>query len=87
MAKILDFKQWNERRFWEWASEWLVIPENEPIGIDFAIAFLVANKVFTIEEIRAELRNRKIVIQEWIFESAVMINEKADLERSADERK
>lgn len=79
MAKIIDFKKENERRFWEWAAEWLEIPKDEPIGIDFVIAFLVAYKVFTLEEIKAELKGRKIVLPEIIFDSAVMINNCADL--------
>ena len=79
MAKIIDFKQAQERKFFEWAHEWLTIPEGVPFEPDLIIAFLIANDVFTIEEIRAELRERKIVLPELVFESALMINEKADL--------
>lgn len=79
MAVIIDFKQENERRFMNWASEYLNIPEDMPCQPDLFIAFLIANNVFTIEEIRAELRQNKIVLHERVFESALMINEKADL--------
>ena len=65
----------------EWASEWLDIPEDMPCRPDFFIAFLIANNVFTIEEIRAQLREEKIVFPELVFESALMINEKADLKQ------
>ena len=81
MAKIINFKQENEKRFFQWASEWIDFPKNKAFGIDFVIAFLVANGVFTLEEIKAELKSRKIVLPEIIFESAVMINECADLRK------
>lgn len=86
MAKILYFKQENERRFIEWAHEWLTIPEDIKLEPDFIIAFLIANEVFTIEEIRAELSGRKIVLPEFVFKSALMINEKADLRQERSEQ-
>ena len=81
MAKIINFKQENERKFFEWAHEFLNIPEDLQLEPDFIIAFMIANNVFTIEEIRAELREKKIVLPEIVFESALMINEKADLKK------
>lgn len=86
MAKIIDFTQWNERQFMNWAREWLIIPEDRQYKPDICIAFLIANEIFTMEEIRAELRKRKIVLPEIVFESALMINEKADLRQERSEQ-
>ena len=80
---VIDFKQENERRFWEWAAEWLEIPQGETFEISFVIAFLVTNGGFTIDEIRAELKNRKIILPEQTYD-AVLLWSGADLKQEGE---
>ncbi len=79
MARVIDFKRGNEERFRAWAREWLIIPDDGKIEIEYIIAFLVANRVFTYDEIRGELRERRISISEQYFANAEEINKFFDL--------
>lgn len=75
MAQIIDFTAEVERRFYEWAAQY-VDPKNggdlSRIDIYAIILFLMKNNVFTAEEIRYELDKRKIPLHERHFESAMI---------------
>lgn len=73
MAKIIDFQEAQERRFLIWAMEWIIIPDGVRFGTDYLMAFLVDKKIFTFDEIRAEMRKRHIALNENIYKSAETI--------------
>lgn len=71
MAQIIDVININRRRFTKFAEEWLKIPPEAYCGgvirncyVCDVIAILIENKVFTLEELRRELRHNKIYIPE-----------------------
>ena len=69
MAKIIDYAAAMKKRFFAWASEYLQIPADFYYTEFDIITFLVEEKVFTVEEIRKELNDRKIVLSERVFEA------------------
>ncbi len=78
MAKIIDFRKSQEERCMAWIREYVIIEDGAPIEIEYLLAFLVGNKVFTFDEIRAELKKRKIVIPERTFEIAQKVEQDID---------
>lgn len=71
MAKIIDAININRSRFTKWAQEWLEIPPEaycnglvRDVYISDVIAVLLENKVFTLAELRFELKRNKISIPE-----------------------
>ncbi len=67
---ILEWETIMRKRFYAWASEYLNadnITQYPPFVI---LCFLVENKVFTFEEERAELDQRKIIVHENVFDLA-----------------
>ena len=59
-----------------WLREYVTIEDGPPISIEYLMAFLIGNKVFTFDEIRAELKIRHISIPEKTFEIAGMIEKR-----------
>ena len=76
MAKILDVRGVMKRRFTTWAENWLDIPiqlydngliRNEHI----IIGYLVEKGVFTMDEIRTEMKIHRIYLGEDIYKKAL----------------
>lgn len=84
MAIIIDFAQENKRKFREWVLEYLDLPDDMETQIDILIAFLIENSVFSLAEIRAEMKQRNIVIHEQYYERAAMLAEKWIAERNGE---
>lgn len=82
MAIIIDFAQENKRKFREWVLEYLDLPDDMETQIDILIAFLIENSVFSLAEIRAEMKQRNIVIHEQYYERAAMLAEQWIAERN-----
>ena len=64
----------NKKRFAAWASEWLTIPPqmiNDGMlnsgDEDYIIQFLINNGVFTVQEIKNELKRHKIFYSDRMF--------------------
>lgn len=82
MAIIIDFAQENRRKFREWVLQYLDLPADMETQIDVFIAFLVENNVFSLAEIRAEMKKEKIVIHEQYYDRAAMLAEQWIAERN-----
>lgn len=62
--------------------EYLDLPDDMETQIDILIAFLIENSVFSLAEIRAEMKQRNIVIHEQYYERAAMLAEQWIAERN-----
>ena len=70
---IIDMPGIMRRRFYEWAGEYLHTTggkELKDISPHVILSYLAENGVFTLEEARAELDKRKIIVSEGMFELA-----------------
>ena len=70
---IIDMPGIMRRRFYEWAGEYLSVTERKDladISPHVILCYLAECDVFTLEESRAELDKRKIIVSEGIFELA-----------------
>ena len=83
MAQIIDAININRSRFTKWAQEWLHIQSElyyggyiRDIYIQPIIEKLLENKVFTVEQLRAEFKNKKIFIPEIVMNKAIERSEK-----------
>ena len=71
MALTGQFEKMQEKKFLKWVSQYIQIDGcQSTIGLCDYIAFLVVKKVFTMEEIRAELLKEGISLHEEHFEKA-----------------
>ena len=64
----------NKKRFAEWASEWLTIPPQmfnngllKSEDEDYIIEMLINYGVFTVQEIKSELKRHKIFYSNRLF--------------------
>lgn len=76
MAQILDVRRIIKERFTAFAEEYLEIPpqlyENGVIRNEYVIiGYLVEKGVFTIEDIRTELRSRGIYLGDDVYKKAL----------------
>ena len=81
MAKIIDYRAIIKDRFKKWALEYLELPptffENGVIRFEYVIiAYLIEKGVFTMDELRQDLRKNKIYLHERIFQQAIVEIEK-----------
>ena len=70
---IIDMPGIMRRRFYKWAGEYLSATEGKDladISPHVILCYLAECGVFTLEESRAELDKRKIIVSEGIFELA-----------------
>lgn len=80
MARIIDFQKETIKRFTEWAKGYVKFPEDYLtedgclIYVQVIIEFLVENRVFSVEEMRKELDERKISLHEQYFMTAERIS-------------
>ena len=77
MAKIIDYRAITKERFNKWAQEYLVLPPhffvNGVIRYEYVIiAYLIEEGVFTMDELRKDLRKNKIYLHERIFQQAIV---------------
>ena len=71
--KILKFEHHAEKRFYEWAARYLRSTAGKELSqypIEHLLAKLVTSKIFTLDKLRAELRMRRIRLNESYFEKA-----------------
>ncbi len=67
---IIDMPGIMRRRFYEWAAEYLSATDGKDlkeISPHVILCYLAECGVFTLEESRAELDKRKIIVSESIF--------------------
>lgn len=76
MALTEQFEKVQEKKVIKWVSQYIQINGSiSPLHLCDFIAFLVVKKVFTMEEIREELRKERISLHEEHFEKArYMVN-------------
>ncbi len=70
MAKIIYFEKENKNKFYGWVSQYVSSKDGGEITqyrIVDLLAFLVENRVFTVKELRDELRKEKIGLDEKYF--------------------
>lgn len=70
MCKIIDLETERCKRFLSWASQYVDFPRNnkDTRGLVFAIIqYLVEEKVFTVDELKEELKKAKIYLPEMYF--------------------
>lgn len=78
MKKVIDFKAEMERRFYDWAAEYVGTQDGSDIRqfqVGTLLNFLVKENVFTVNELRNELRECHISIDEKYFEVAEKVAE------------
>ena len=76
-AKIIDYRAITKDRFKKWAQQYLEMPphffENGVIRFEYVIiAYLIEKGVFTMDELRKDLRENKIYLHERIFQQAIV---------------
>ena len=78
MAEIIDVLKDNRIRFAAWAREWLNMPPEMFVGgvireqyMQTVIEFFLEQRVFTIDDLRAEFTKHKIYISESVIKKAL----------------
>ena len=81
MAKIIDFEQKAKEQFYRWAENYLQSSAGRDLSeypIEHILCTLIKKNILTIEQIRTELKMRKIQIHESYFEKALWLVENVD---------
>ena len=76
MAKIIDFEKSEKDKFYKWAEGHLHSTAGKDLSaypIEHIICKLVKSNVLTLDQIRAELKMRKIQLHEEYFEKAAWL--------------
>ena len=73
MAEIIDFSNATRDRFYNWVSQYVRTKDGSDIRmlpVEVLIVHLVAEKVFTLADLRAELDKHKISLHQKFFDKA-----------------
>ena len=84
MAKILDFEQNAKDQFYRWAESYLQSNAGKALDqypIENVLCALISKNILTLEQIRAELKMRKIQLHEEYFEKALWLVEEMKKEQ------
>ena len=83
MAKIIDFEENTKKKFYSWAGNHLRSNAGKELSqypIEHILCTLIKKNILTLEQIRAELKMRKIQLHESYFEKALWLVENVDKE-------
>lgn len=61
---VIDLQRKMRERFYTWAAQYVKAPDIRLFPISDILAFLINKRVFTFEEIRAELDKHRIILDE-----------------------
>ena len=85
MAKIFDLDKDMKDKFYRWAAGHLQSNAGKDLSeypIEHILCTLIKKNILTVDQIRAELKMRKIIINESYFERALWLIEEMDKEGS-----
>lgn len=78
MAKIIDFEKNTKEQFYRWAENHLKSNTGKSLDqypIEHILCTLIEKNILSLEQIRAELKMRKIMLHESYFEKALWLIE------------
>ena len=84
MAKIIDFEENTKEQFYRWAENYLQSNAGKEISqypIENILCALISKNILTIDQIRSELKMRKIQLHESYFERALWLVEEMKKEQ------
>ena len=83
MARIIDFEKRTKEQFYRWAENYLQSSAGRDLSeypIEHILCTLIKKNILTIEQIRTELKMRKIQLHESYFEKALWLVDNVDRE-------
>lgn len=78
---VIDLQEKMKNRFYGWAAQYVKAPDIKLFPISEILAFMVKRRIFTFEEIRTELDERKIILHEDYFDLAKKIIEESEVSK------